>query len=65
MLINKHLPGLPSADDISKNGLPVAEVNTKMMAKIEELTLYVIQLQKEVESQRKELKKIKSHQLNK
>ena len=62
---NKHLPGIPSADDIAKNGLPVAEVNTKMMAKIEELTLYVIKLQKEVESQKKELKKIKSHQLNK
>ena len=31
------------------DGLPVAETETKMMQKIEELTLYVIQLQKEID----------------
>jgi hypothetical protein len=46
---NKHLEGIPSADDIQKNGLAVADVQTKMMQKIEELTLYVIELQKEVD----------------
>ena len=45
---NKHLPGIPSAKEIQDNGLAVGEVQTKMMAKIEELTLYVIQLQKEI-----------------
>jgi hypothetical protein len=47
---NKHLPGIPSADEIQKNGLAVGEVQTKMMEKIEELTLYVIELKKEIES---------------
>ncbi len=45
---NKHLPEISSAKEIQKNGLPVAETQTKMMQKIEELTLYVIQLQKEI-----------------
>ncbi len=43
---NKHLPGIPSAKEIQTNGLKVAEVQTKMMEKIEELTLYIIELEK-------------------
>jgi hypothetical protein len=54
----QHLPGIPSAEEISKNGLPVAEVNTKMMAKIEELTLYLIELKKIVEKQEKQIAKL-------
>ncbi|HVX25483.1 MAG TPA: hypothetical protein VHB70_04020 [Parafilimonas sp.] len=47
---NHHLPDIPSASDIQKNGLAVADVQTKMMQKIEELTLYIIQLQKEIDA---------------
>ena len=47
--LNKHLPGIPSANEIGTNGLKVGEVQTKMMEKIEELTLYVIELKKEIE----------------
>ncbi|CAN5739419.1 hypothetical protein BH10BAC2_BH10BAC2_35270 [soil metagenome] len=46
---NKHLPGIPSAEEIRKNGLAVGEVQTKMMEKIEELTLYVIKLNEEIQ----------------
>ncbi|HNP24189.1 MAG TPA: hypothetical protein PKM63_04085 [Panacibacter sp.] len=46
---NNHLPDLPSAKEMQADGLPVAETETKMMQKIEELTLYVIQLQKEID----------------
>ena len=45
----KHLPGIPSAKEIETNGLKVGEVQTKMMEKIEELTLYIIELKKEIE----------------
>jgi hypothetical protein len=45
---HKHLPGIPSAKEIQSNGLAVGEVQAKMMAKIEELTLYVIELKKEI-----------------
>ena len=41
-----HLPGVPSADKIEKDGLEVGEMQRVMMEKIEELTLYVIELQK-------------------
>ncbi len=46
---NKHLPNIPSAEEIQTNGLKVGEVQTKMMQKIEELTLYVIELEKRIE----------------
>lgn len=44
---NKHLPEIQPASEIQENGLDVANVTTKMMAKIEELTLYLIELKKE------------------
>jgi len=46
---NNHLPNIPSAMEIQKDGLKVGEVQTKMIEKIEELTLYVIALKKEIE----------------
>ena len=46
---NNHLPNLPSADEIKTNGLKVGEMQTKVMEKIEELTLYIIELKKEIE----------------
>ncbi len=46
---NKHLPNIPSASEIEKNGMEVGDMQKKMMEKIEELTLYVIDLQKQIE----------------
>ena len=46
--INKHLPNMPSADDMVKDGLDLTKTSAKLMEKIEELTLYVIELNKEV-----------------
>ena len=43
----KHLPGVPSAEEVKENGVAVGEMQRIMMEKIEELTLYVIQLKKE------------------
>jgi len=45
---NKHLPEIPSALEIEKNGLMLAEMNMSLLKKIEELTLYVIDLNKKV-----------------
>lgn len=42
-----HLPGIPSADEVQAQGLPLGEFQSKLLQKIEELTLYVIQLKKE------------------
>lgn len=48
----KHLPGMMSAAEMQAGGLPVSEVVTKQLAKIEELTLHAIALQRENESLR-------------
>ncbi len=52
---NKHLPNIPAAREIEKNGIPLGEMSKRLMEKVEELTLYVIQLQEQVDA----LKKIK------
>ena len=46
---NKHLPNIPKASEIEKNGLKIGETNKAMMEKIEELALYIIQLKKEID----------------
>lgn len=44
---NKHLPGIPSATEVSQTGIALGEMNAKLLKKIEELTLYLIELKKE------------------
>ncbi len=44
-----HLPNIPSASEIEKNGVAVGEMQKKMMEKIEELTLHIIELNKRIE----------------
>ena len=49
---NRHLPGVPSAATMQQDGMGVSEVTTILLQKIEELTLYVIEQQKEIEALR-------------
>ncbi|HEY0040982.1 MAG TPA: hypothetical protein VGB71_09980 [Flavisolibacter sp.] len=58
ILKNKHLPNIPSAAEVEKQGLHVGEVQKKMMEKIEELTLYAISQQKEIDALKKQMKKM-------
>ena len=46
---NRHLPEIPSAIEIQKNGLDLAEMNLLLLKKIEELTLHLIEKDKEIE----------------
>jgi uncharacterized protein YjbI with pentapeptide repeats len=55
ILENKHLPDIPSAKEMEASGVNLAEMNKLLLQKIEELTLYVISLQKEKDSLRAEL----------
>jgi len=58
---NKHLPDIPTEKEILENGLMLAEMESIIMKKIEELTLYVIEQQKEIEllkAQNEELKSL-------
>ena len=45
---NKHLPEIPTAEEVEENGVSVGEMNAKLLQKIEELTLYIIQLENRV-----------------
>lgn len=45
---NNHLPNIPSAQAIEDEGLDLSEMASRQMEKIEELTLYMIQLEKDV-----------------
>ncbi|HWB64745.1 MAG TPA: hypothetical protein VG603_14615 [Chitinophagales bacterium] len=46
---NHHLPEIPSECDVIENGISLGEMNKLLLKKIEELTLYVINLKKEIE----------------
>jgi len=46
---NHHLPGMPSADSVAQNGINLGDNQAQLLKKIEELTLYVIELRKEVD----------------
>jgi hypothetical protein len=45
--INHHLPNVPSAEDVTLSGIDVAKMDAKLLEKIEELTLYLLQLKKD------------------
>ena len=47
---HKHLPDIPSAEEVAANGVSVGEMQARLLQKIEELTLYVIELKKENEA---------------
>ncbi|WP_422008187.1 hypothetical protein [Roseivirga pacifica] len=47
---NSHLPNIPSAKEIETTGQDVGELQLKLLEKIEELTLYVIELKEEIEA---------------
>ena len=57
---NKHLPGVPSATEMVKEGLDVATMDAKLLEKIEEMMLYIIDLKQEVEQLKKENNSFKS-----
>jgi hypothetical protein len=56
---NKHLPEIPSAAAVKKDGLDVGEMQHLLLKKIEELTLYVIDLKKENNEIKKENRDLK------
>ncbi|TCP23562.1 hypothetical protein EV195_10831 [Tenacibaculum skagerrakense] len=55
---NGHLANIPSAEEVEKNGIELGEMNKKLLEKIEELTLYTIQQQKEIKALKKQDSKL-------
>lgn len=56
---NKHLPNVPSAEQVVKEGIDVATMDAKLLEKIEELTLYLIEQNKKNERLQLEVEKLK------
>ena len=56
---NKHLPNIPSAEEVAKNGIALGEMNKKLLEKVEELTLYLISQNEKVKKQEEESKQQK------
>jgi hypothetical protein len=52
---NKHLPEVPNQKEVSENGMNVGEFNAILLKKIEELTLYIIKQDEEIEKLKKEV----------
>ncbi|MEO1257016.1 MAG: hypothetical protein AAFY41_19335, partial [Bacteroidota bacterium] len=46
---NKHLPEIPSATEIGQNGIDLGDMNMRLLKKIEELTLYIIEQNEQIE----------------
>ena len=57
---HKHLPNIPSEAEVMENGINVGEMQAKLLQKIEELTLYVIEQNKKIERQEKLIEKLES-----
>ena len=57
---NHHLPGIQPAAEMQRAGVEVGEIQAKLLQKIEELTLYIIELKKEAEKQQKEIEILKA-----
>jgi hypothetical protein len=58
---NKHLPDVPSENEVLENGISLGDMDAILLQKIEELTLYLIQLEKQNQELSKEISKIKKN----
>ena len=47
---NSHLPNVPSAKEVSEKGINVVEMDATLLRKIEELTLYILQQNQQIEA---------------
>lgn len=57
----KHLPGIPSAAEVEADGVSLGEMQGKLLQKIEELTLYMLELKKENKSLKERLDALKTN----
>ena len=57
---NKHLPNIPSAQEVKKEGIALGDMNKRLLEKIEELTLYIIQQEKRLNMLQQRMEAIQS-----
>jgi len=49
ILENKHLPNIPAAAEMEKTGVQLGDMSRRLLEKVEELTLYILQLQEQID----------------
>ncbi len=47
--MNRHLPGIPDAESVNSKEVDLLKMNRDLLEKVEELTLYVIDLQEQID----------------
>lgn len=57
---NKHLPEIPSASEIGENGINLGDMNMRLLKKIEELTLYQIELLERLEKAEEKIQQLEN-----
>lgn len=55
---HKHLPGVPSASEVEKNGIALGEMNKILLQRLEELALHLIEKDKQLNSQQSEMSQV-------
>ena len=61
---NGHLPNVPSAEEVENGGIELGEITKIQQEKIEELTLYIIEQQKQIDELKMQMKAVLSQQDN-
>jgi hypothetical protein len=56
---NHHLQGIPSASEVKKDGIDLGDLEVKLLQKIEEQALYIVDLQKQMDELKKVVNSIK------
>jgi len=59
---NHHLPDVPSAADVEKHGQDLGETQAALLKKVEELTLYLIEMKKDKETEMAQIRKVLDQQ---
>jgi len=59
LTINKHLPDIPSEAEIKTDGINLGKMNALLLKKVEELTLYLIDQQKQINALKVQLNELK------
>lgn len=54
---NQHLPDMPSAAEVHTNGLDLGEMNRLLLKKVEELTLYLIEKNRQIAEQKSKVER--------
>lgn len=57
---NKHLPEVPSATEMTSNGVDLAKMNMLLLKKVEELTLHAIAQEKRMDAQQKQIEELRA-----